>query len=134
MEDLHKLWFVLEKELNMLKTKEAAKKQIADTFIDSHRVGKVRASMARLKFVVHERQLAYQKALEILDQEALEKTPASTTGAQRRQSSLSQVKTMSRVVRERIRKFRHDTWKAQNQIPPVAVNQHQHQSQSQKRL
>jgi len=129
MEDLHKLWFVLEKELNMLKTKEASKKQISDSFIDANRVGKVRVSMARLKFVVHERQLAYQKALEILDQEAQEKKPA---GVKRHPSGLSQVKSMSRLVRERIRKFRHDTWKAQNQIPPVAVNQPQ--SQSQKRL
>jgi len=41
MEDLHKLWVVLAKELNMLKTKESARKQVGEAFIEKSRIGKV---------------------------------------------------------------------------------------------
>jgi hypothetical protein len=76
--------------------------------------------MARLKFVVHERQLAYQKALEILAKEDEDKKLGKEIG---KSVGKLTIKTMPRIVRERIRKFRHHSWREQADIQPVPVNQ-----------
>lgn len=58
-EDLHKLWYVLLKERNMLLTmEEEAKKQI-EVFPSPERLDKVEASMKNLEDVVRERNKAY---------------------------------------------------------------------------
>jgi len=57
--DLHKLWYVLYKERNMLKTLEEAAKDEAELFPSPERVYKVEESMKNLEDVVRERNKAY---------------------------------------------------------------------------
>ncbi|XP_043249391.1 39S ribosomal protein L47, mitochondrial [Colletes gigas] len=58
-EDLHKLWFVLLKEHNMLLTMEEAYKQEYEYFPNPERIDKVLDSMSNLESVVRERNQAY---------------------------------------------------------------------------
>ncbi|XP_076278642.1 mitochondrial ribosomal protein L47 [Lasioglossum baleicum] len=58
-EDLHKLWFVLLKERNMLLTMEAAYKVKYEYFPNPERIDKVEESMSNLESVVRERNKAY---------------------------------------------------------------------------
>lgn len=58
-EDLHKLWFVLLKERNMLLTMEEAYKQEWKYFPNPERIDKVEDSMLNLESVVRERNKAY---------------------------------------------------------------------------
>jgi len=64
--DLHKLWFVLLKEKNMLLTERAASRGAQPIgsvkFINPKRLKKVRLSMARIKVVLGERQRVYAEA------------------------------------------------------------------------
>uniref|UniRef100_A0A5S6QKV3 Large ribosomal subunit protein uL29m n=1 Tax=Trichuris muris TaxID=70415 RepID=A0A5S6QKV3_TRIMR len=57
--DLHKLWFVLLKERNMLLTMEHAAKEEAELFACPERLDKVEISMKNLQEVVSERNRAY---------------------------------------------------------------------------
>lgn len=58
-QDLHKLWFVLLKERNMLLTMEEACKQDWQVFPTPERIDKVADSMENLESVVRERNVAY---------------------------------------------------------------------------
>ncbi|XP_076249140.1 mitochondrial ribosomal protein L47 [Calliopsis andreniformis] len=58
-EDLHKLWFVLLKERNMLLTMEEAYKKQYEYFPNPERLDKVEDSMSNLENVVRERNKAY---------------------------------------------------------------------------
>ncbi|XP_037800175.1 39S ribosomal protein L47, mitochondrial-like [Penaeus monodon] len=58
-EDLHKLWFVLLKEKNMLLTMEFACKEEFKLFPNPERIDKVEESMKNLEEVVQERNKAY---------------------------------------------------------------------------
>lgn len=58
-EDLHKLWFVLIKERNMLLTMEEACKRSYKIFPNPERIDKVDMSMTNLETVVRERNKAY---------------------------------------------------------------------------
>ncbi|XP_076224088.1 mitochondrial ribosomal protein L47 isoform X2 [Nomia melanderi] len=58
-EDLHKLWFVLLKERNMLLTMEEAYKDLVEYFPNPERIDKVKNSMYNLETVVRERNQAY---------------------------------------------------------------------------
>ncbi|XP_076753666.1 mitochondrial ribosomal protein L47 [Xylocopa sonorina] len=58
-EELHKLWFVLLKERNMLLTMEEFYKQEWQYFPNPERIDKVEDSMANLESVVRERNKAY---------------------------------------------------------------------------
>jgi len=58
-EDLHKLWYVLLKELNMLLTMENACKEDFIIFPNEERIDKVKLSMERLEDAVRERNQAY---------------------------------------------------------------------------
>lgn len=58
-EDLHKLWFVLIKERNMLLTMEEACKRSFKIFPNPERIDKVDMSMTNLETVVRERNKAY---------------------------------------------------------------------------
>lgn len=58
-EELHKLWFVLLKERNMLLTMEEAYKQEWKYFPNPERIDKVEDSMINLESVVRERNRAY---------------------------------------------------------------------------
>ncbi|XP_050536093.1 39S ribosomal protein L47, mitochondrial [Daktulosphaira vitifoliae] len=58
-EDLHKLWFVLLKERNMLLTMEEECKSQFELFPNPERIDKVELSMANLETVVRERNKAY---------------------------------------------------------------------------
>ncbi|XP_032672799.1 39S ribosomal protein L47, mitochondrial [Odontomachus brunneus] len=57
--DLHKLWFVLLKERNMLMTMEQACKDAFEIFPNPERLDKVQDSMNNLETVVRERNRAY---------------------------------------------------------------------------
>uniref|UniRef100_A0A023FJ27 Large ribosomal subunit protein uL29m n=1 Tax=Amblyomma cajennense TaxID=34607 RepID=A0A023FJ27_AMBCJ len=57
--DLHKLWYVLLKEKNMLLTMEEAAKREAELFPNPERIDKVKESMENLEAVVRERNEAY---------------------------------------------------------------------------
>ncbi|XP_033223976.1 39S ribosomal protein L47, mitochondrial [Belonocnema kinseyi] len=58
-EDLHKLWYVLLKERNMLLTMEASAKRRYELFPNPERIDKVEISMENLEAVVRERNKAY---------------------------------------------------------------------------
>ncbi|XP_065562429.1 large ribosomal subunit protein uL29m-like [Artemia franciscana] len=57
--DLHKLWYILLKERNMLLTMEHAHKEEAQYFPNPERMDKVEESMENLEKVVRERNRAY---------------------------------------------------------------------------
>lgn len=57
--DLHKLWYVLLKEKNMLLTMEYAAKKEVEFFPSPERIDKVEISMENLEAVVRERNEAY---------------------------------------------------------------------------
>lgn len=57
--DLHKLWFVLYKERNMLYTMQEAAKEEGESFPSPERIDKVEEGMANLENVVRERNKAY---------------------------------------------------------------------------
>ncbi|CAH1183534.1 unnamed protein product [Phaedon cochleariae] len=59
--DLHKLWYVLLKERNMLLTMEQESKDQARLFPSPERLDKVEDSMENLEAVVRERNTAYHK-------------------------------------------------------------------------
>ena len=55
-EDLHKLWFILLKERNYLKSLRAASRaEGGGDILNPHRLTKLRRSMARIKLVLSER-------------------------------------------------------------------------------
>nr|CAG4652158.1 EOG090X0DBE [Triops cancriformis] len=58
-EDLHKLWFVLLKERNMLLTMEYAANEEKELLPGAERIDKVKESMKNLEEVVRERNRAY---------------------------------------------------------------------------
>ena len=57
--DLHKLWYILLKERNMLLTMEAAHKEEFAAMPNPERIDKVEMSMENLEDVVRERNRAY---------------------------------------------------------------------------
>lgn len=60
-EDLHKLWFILLKEKNMLLTVEEEAKDQHRLFPSAERIDKVKISMQNLETVVKERNRAYHE-------------------------------------------------------------------------
>ena len=60
-EDLHSLWFVLLRERNLLETERDRAKTEGVALANPARLKKVRKSMARLKTVLKERSIEYQK-------------------------------------------------------------------------
>merc|ERR1719189_2399651 len=58
-EDLHKLWYILLKERNMLLTMEHAYKEAVLPMPNEERIDKVQESMENLEEVVRERNRAY---------------------------------------------------------------------------
>ncbi|KAI9305508.1 mitochondrial 39-S ribosomal protein L47 (MRP-L47)-domain-containing protein [Cunninghamella echinulata] len=66
-EDLHKLWYVLLKERNLLATQQEEASRLKlhrSVWSNRGRVKKCQKSMARIKFVLNERQRAYEATLE----------------------------------------------------------------------
>ncbi|XP_053602764.1 large ribosomal subunit protein uL29m [Plodia interpunctella] len=59
--DLHKLWYVLLKERNMLYTMEHEYKEQMHSFPNPERIDKVQESMNNIETVVRERNIAYYK-------------------------------------------------------------------------
>lgn len=57
--DLHKLWYVLYKERNMLFTMEEASRKAGELFPNPERIDKVQESMKNIETVVRERNKAY---------------------------------------------------------------------------
>ncbi|KAL7751345.1 54S ribosomal protein L4 mitochondrial [Sorochytrium milnesiophthora] len=72
-DDLHKLWYVLLKERNMLATQKEECKRLKVMFLHQDRDRKCRLSMKRIKFVLRERQLLWQAAQDQVDRDALQK-------------------------------------------------------------
>ncbi|KAI7865400.1 mitochondrial 39-S ribosomal protein L47 (MRP-L47)-domain-containing protein [Spinellus fusiger] len=78
-DDLHKLWYVLLKERNLLATqRESARRlRLSDQiWSNTGRMIKCQKSMARIKFVLNERQIAYEKTVAVVEKEAAEKALA----------------------------------------------------------
>lgn len=69
-EDLHKLWFVLLKERNLLSTQKTEFRRMGLYWSESSRDLKCRLSMARLKTVLSERARLHKLAV-ALDKEGL---------------------------------------------------------------
>ena len=63
-EDLHKLWWILWKERNMLYSEKLAARSKGASLDNPGRIGKVRKSMARLKSVLGERGREYKRLKE----------------------------------------------------------------------
>lgn len=61
-EDLHKLWFVLGKERNLLMTEKEVMRQLETRFANSGRIKKVKLSMNRVKQVLGQRERAAEQA------------------------------------------------------------------------
>lgn len=61
-EDLQKLWFVLLKERNMLRTYQNLCRQTGSRMKGYDRLEKVKLSMARIKVVLNERRIEYKTA------------------------------------------------------------------------
>lgn len=66
--DLHKLWYVLLKELNMLLTMQEESKRLKKLFPSPERIEKVEESMKNLENVVRERNRSYLQ-LEVSEEE-----------------------------------------------------------------
>ena len=62
-EDLHRLWFVLLKERNVLLTERMMYRRAGDRMPSKERIWKVKLSMARIRSVMHERKVLYQNNL-----------------------------------------------------------------------
>jgi len=54
-DDLHKLWYVMLKERNMLQSEKMRAKSAGQRMLNPMRITKVRKSMARIKHVLNER-------------------------------------------------------------------------------
>ncbi len=65
-EDLHKLWFVLLKETNLLATQKSEAARLGQRWFGNSRVHKCRLSMARIKTVLTERAMLHKKAVELM--------------------------------------------------------------------
>ncbi|GJE98316.1 54S ribosomal protein L4, mitochondrial [Phanerochaete sordida] len=69
--DLHTLWYVLLRERNLLATQRAEGKRmnILENRLSSPvQATKVRKSMARIKYVINERRVAFEQAITILEE------------------------------------------------------------------
>uniref|UniRef100_A0A7S1TNE6 Large ribosomal subunit protein uL29m n=1 Tax=Phaeomonas parva TaxID=124430 RepID=A0A7S1TNE6_9STRA len=61
-DDLHKLWFVLYKEKNVILTEQARARTLSREMTAPERLHKVKLSMARLRHVVDDRRKVLQAA------------------------------------------------------------------------
>jgi large subunit ribosomal protein L47 len=81
--DLHTLWYICLRERNLLATQvEEARRMGIDNqnaLAVIPRVYQVRKTMARIKYVLNERRLAYEGALKLHEQEAQEAAAAAAT-------------------------------------------------------
>lgn len=100
-EELHKLWFVLLKERNMLLTMEEAYKQEWKYFPNPERIDKVEDSMTNLETVVRERNKAYH---------LLETGTDGERPAVLRYNPLG-IRSLYRMRQYRIPKFMNTKWK-----------------------
>ncbi|CAM0142401.1 unnamed protein product [Umbelopsis sp. WA50703] len=67
-EDLHKLWYVLLKERNVLATQREEARRLGIDKSTWTNAGRCKKSMARIKFVLNERQRAYEEAKRLAEQ------------------------------------------------------------------
>ncbi|KAJ3791220.1 mitochondrial 39-S ribosomal protein L47 (MRP-L47)-domain-containing protein [Lentinula aff. detonsa] len=71
-EDLHTLWYILLRERNLLATQEEEVRRLGATKVVlafNTQVRACRKSMARIKYVMNERRLAYEGALKLAEEE-----------------------------------------------------------------
>ncbi|KAJ2092630.1 54S ribosomal protein L4 mitochondrial [Coemansia sp. RSA 986] len=99
-EDLHRLWYLVLKERNVLasQTEEANRLGIhSEVFTNKSRIIKCKKSMARIKTVLNERRLAWEEAQKLLakqnKQTPTNKSPANSGAEKAKAQSSSE--TMS---------------------------------------
>ncbi|ORY04838.1 MRP-L47-domain-containing protein [Basidiobolus meristosporus CBS 931.73] len=88
-EDLHKLWYVVLKERNMLASQNEEAKRWGITeqfFTNKTRVIKCKKTMARIKSVLNERRIEWEKAQKIVKQNAKDEAPTVTETTGRKSS------------------------------------------------
>lgn len=92
-DDLHRLWWVLIKERNLLATQAAEARRMGQRWFGNHRVHKCGLSMARIKTILTERQMLHEKAASLLKQKQLGKsfTEAELLIAQQKQDKMRQL-------------------------------------------
>ncbi|ORX53929.1 MRP-L47-domain-containing protein [Hesseltinella vesiculosa] len=80
-DDLHKLWYVLLKERNLLATQREEARRLKvhkEVWTNSGRMKKCQKSMARIKFVLNERQRAYETAIKDQQLQPKKSAPEAT--------------------------------------------------------
>lgn len=70
-EDLHKLWWVVIRERNMLFTECVEYKRLRQSWPKAHLLHKTQLSLARIKTILTERMKAYSKARELAQHKAV---------------------------------------------------------------
>lgn len=102
--DLHKLWFVLLKERNILATQRAEAKRQGVIWMGEHRDIKCRESLARIRHVLIDRIKQYRQAMERLELNSL--SPEDSR-IEKLRSIIQQRYIMTRLKRKRsFRKWR----------------------------
>ncbi|KAG0316258.1 54S ribosomal protein L4 mitochondrial [Dissophora globulifera] len=97
-DDLHKLWFVLLKERNVLaaQKEEARRFHISKQYFSNKgRQIKCQKSMARIKFVLNERRLAWVEATKLQRLAGAQETSAASKGASTPTSTSAQTASSS---------------------------------------
>eukprot|EP00123_Amoebidium_parasiticum_P019372 comp24795_c0_seq1/m.46883 comp24795_c0_seq1/g.46883 ORF comp24795_c0_seq1/g.46883 comp24795_c0_seq1/m.46883 type:complete len:144 (-) comp24795_c0_seq1:17-448(-) len=85
-EDLHKLWYVLLKERNMLLTMQHDARMHRARIEEPDRMKKVRTSMNHIKVVLGERESALKEHRQLVEAEVLKRKASATTAGRRRPS------------------------------------------------
>ncbi|KZT18628.1 MRP-L47-domain-containing protein [Neolentinus lepideus HHB14362 ss-1] len=106
--DLHTLWYVLLRERNLLATQKEEARRIganhASNIAYPRKLITVRKSMARIKYVLNERRLAYLSALEIQNRIIKKHVDLQTRHAEIRAYSRTKWREHASVIEERKRK------------------------------
>ncbi|KAJ3715350.1 mitochondrial 39-S ribosomal protein L47 (MRP-L47)-domain-containing protein [Lentinula raphanica] len=115
-EDLHTLWYILLRERNLLATQEEEVRRLGVMKLVTAfntQVRMCRKSMARIKYVMNERRLAYEGAMELAEEEKTAHITNLVLKQQLADHQTERTKFLSRQKRARIRAARDAKRKAE---------------------